>query len=349
MKQAEILKALSLIKGQDTNAYCGKLATIFDFLKREKATITKSFVSQTGFGITDSGEIINDSEGVMIGCKLIVETVTGLYSFCIPIDNEFYYAVCLLLGIEFEAKEAAKKDVVRRFITVDGVLDSIRKAARFMSTDPMHPSMQCVCLDFSNEGLQVIATDCYRMYYSKPVNAVGYSEPFQLLIDPESAKTLGKLKSQNKSLHIVVYSDNTASINGVKVGLVTDHTFPKYKTILPDYKKSMEFDRVKFIANVKKVLPYANKATNMVNFHLNGTIAMKCEDVDGNFECDAEMCYISKNFPDTDISFNGKFMTDGLGIFKDTTLKMLSHGDNYKPTIFTNDTDSVLLLPMIKG
>ena len=94
-------------------------------------------------------------------------------------------------------------------------------------------------------------------------------------------------------------------------------------------------------------MPYANKITAQVNFHLNGNIAMSSCDVDFSFESNSEMPYISKNFVDTDIAFNGKFLVDSLGIFKDKTVKMFSDGIPTKAAIFTNDTDTVLLMPLM--
>ena len=101
------------------------------------------------------------------------------------------------------------------------------------------------------------------------------------------------------------------------------------------------------IANVKKLLPYSNKSTGQVNLHLNGSIAMHCEDVDFSFRCDADMPYLSKIFDDTDIAFNGKFLNTCLTTFKEENVKMFTDGSSTKAAIFTNDTDNVLLMPLM--
>ena len=59
------------------------------------------------------------------------------------------------------------------------------------------------------------------------------------------------------------------------------------------------------------------------------------------------MPYLTKNFVDTDIAFNGKFLLDAMGIFKDKTIKMYSEGQSRKATIFSNGTDKVLLMPYL--
>jgi len=109
----------------------------------------------------------------------------------------------------------------------------------------------------------------------------------------------------------------------------------------------MEFNREQMIKNVNKVLPYANKSTNLVSFHLNGQIDLHTQDIDFSFECDATMPYIRKDFKDTDIAFNGKFLNEALSIFKSNTVNMYSEGQATKAAIFTDNTDSVLLMPLM--
>lgn len=94
-------------------------------------------------------------------------------------------------------------------------------------------------------------------------------------------------------------------------------------------------------------MPYSNKFTSQVNFHINGSIALHSQDVDFSFECNADMPYISKNIPDTDIAFNGKMLNECLSIFKDSTLKFKTDGKSTQAGIFTNDTDTVLIMPLM--
>ena len=170
-----------------------------------------------------------------------------------------------------------------------------------------------------------------------------------MLISESDAKRLSKIKPLHDviELHILL-DDNQIMIDDEIINLV-DARFPDYKVVIPEYETFMEFEKDSFVKNIKKVIPYANKSTSQVTFHLNGSIALHTQDVDFSFECDADMSYISKNFIDTDIAFNGKFLLETCSIFKDKTLKFYSEGENTRAAIISNGNESVLLMPLMIG
>lgn len=282
------------------------------------------------------------------GSQIEVKTNKGEYRFYVPIANAFYYAVLRLLNIPFEVAKVEVISAKYKFITYPEIIECIKKAAKFVSDDDLRPVFQCVCLDFSDKGLQVISTDAHRMYYSKYFSFEKGINNTQLLISPESVKVLCKVKPDyENALTISVFNDNTADINGIAIKLFTEKKYPDYKVVIPEYTLSMEFEKDNFIQNVKKVMPFANKSTTQINFHLNGNIEMTAQDVDFSFESIAQVAYLSKDLPDTDIAFNGKFLVEACGVFKDKTLKMYHDGKNTHAGIFTNGKDSVLVMPLM--
>lgn len=281
-------------------------------------------------------------------CKIAVEIQSGSYCFYIPVDNTFYYEVLRMLNIAFEVAKVESIPAKYQFFTYPELMDNIKKAAAFTSDDDLRPAMQSICLDFSSEGIQVVSTDAHRLYYSKRISFDGCKEDMKLLIDETSVKAICKAKvNYNEVLTITVFADNTATFNDVKVRLFTEGRYPQYEVVIPKYSKFMEFDRKRLIENVNKVKVYANKTTQQVTFHINGSIALHAQDVDFSFEGDADMPYITKQFPDTDIAFNGNFLNQCLGTFKDKTVKMLTDGISTKAALFTNDVDTVLLMPLM--
>lgn len=277
--------------------------------------------------------------------KLMVQTDKSNYNFWLPINNTFYYNILRLLNIPFEVAEVETIPVKYSFVFSPAIIDSIKKALSFTSSDDLRPAMTGVCLDFSNEGLRVIATDAHKMFYSKFLSFEGTQEAMKLIISPESVRAIIKTK-KDEQLKMLVYSEVKASINGIDIRLI-DARFPDYSVVIPKYKNFMEFNREQMITNVKKVLPYSNKCTSQVNLHLNGSIALHTQDVDFSFECDADMPYITKDFKDTDIAFNGTFLNTCLNSFKDTNVKMFTDGENSKAAIFSNGIDNVLLMPLM--
>lgn len=281
---------------------------------------------------------------LLTGCKIMIETKQGMYAFYLPIDNTFYYEVCRLLNIECSIKGIVKQDKeILNTITFDKTaFKAMATACKFISRDDLRPAMQHICLTFENNTLEVVATDAHRLYYSKKVQS-SQSEKLQLLISEKTAKELSKVKGEGE-LHIL--ANGEIMVNG-NVYSTFEGRFPDYKVVVPEYTAAMVFDRVKFIDNCKKVLPYANKSTGQITFHLNGSIAMHTEDVDFSFECDAAMPYVSKEFQDVDIAFNGKLLTECLSIFKEKNIKMYSNGKNTHCALFTNDVETALLMPLM--
>lgn len=294
--------------------------------------------------------------------KFNVTTDKGSYSFFIPVNNAFYIAVCNMLNIQAEVGEIKKREEIMKIVTYPDLLINIKKALPFVSNDDLRPAMTCICLDFSEKGIQVVSTDAHRMYYSsylggevKTAKEMIFTEvknckPFQLLISQDGSKKLAKLKAKNDNpLEIVVFKDNTATFNGIEVNLLTEAKYPQFRVVIPEYEQFMEFERELLIKKVKNVLPYTNASTKQVNFHLNGDISLKAADVDFSFECETDMPYVSKQFKDTDIAFNGNFLNEILGIFPDKNIKMYSEGQPTKAAIFSNGTDNALLMPLMIG
>ena len=69
--------------------------------------------------------------------------------------------------------------------------------------------------------------------------------------------------------------------------------------------------------------------------------------VDFSFETEKTIKYISKDFIDTDISFNGKFLIECLSTFKASELSMYHNGSPFEGAIFTDGIDNCLLMPLM--
>lgn len=385
MKANEILKALNLCKNKYTTLHCAKLAAIYSLLIQIKNEIVIAKIVQGNiemlfgqynpvYGCNCPTSNIGSNDGeAMTANKITVLTEKSEYSFAVPVANEFYYLICDLLGLPYEIKGIEKIEALKTFEVNSEVISSIKKAAKFASKDGLRPAMTCVCLDITNKGLKVAATDAHRLYLSKQYNLQS-SENMQLLIDSTSVKLIAGMKVKDETIKIELLPVETIVIgmitqydeklkefvevenkqdvysflfNGLKVQYYVDLRFPDYKVVIPELKSKMVFDRVNFIDNVKSVMPSANKSTNQVNFHLNGNILMNAFDIDFSFECSKEMAYTTKDFKDTDIAFNGKFLVEGLNIFKTKEISMYSEGSATKAAIFTDEVDTILIMPLM--
>ena len=378
MKSNEILKAIGVTKNKFTQLHCTKLAAIYILLKEIKNEIVIAEITESNieikFGLaTDTKKFDRDGIDItniynygepMTANKITVLTEKSEYSFAVPVANDFYYVICDLLGLQYEVKGIENIEALRTFEVSSEILNSIKKAAKFASKDGLRPAMTCVCLDFNSNDLQVVATNAHRLYLSKQFDCEA-SDPMQLLLSPESVKMIAGMKVKDETIkiellpvetHLQIDEDTDEKtlteihsflFNGLKCQYYPEMKFPNYKVVIPELKSKMTFDRVQFVDNVKSVYPSSNKCTGQVNFHLNGNIQMSACDIDFGFECAKEMSYINKNFIDTDIAFNGKFLIEGLNIFKSKEISMYSEGNPSKAAIFTDEVETVLLMPLL--
>lgn len=268
----------------------------------------------------------------------------GYYSFALPYNTKFYFLFLEFVGIETK-KDAIKNNPIQSILLPFEILQSVSKAIKFISKDELRPALNGVSLKIKDNKLQVAATDCHKLFYSPFFDCIGDDGTY--IIPINAAKEIIKLKTKKDALLLInIYKGNKAELENIDFMLI-DARFPDYSVVIPKYKNFMEFNREQMITNVKKVLPYSNKCTSQVNLHLNGSIALHTQDVDFSFECDADMPYITKDFKDTDIAFNGTLLNTCLNSFKDTNVKMFTDGENSKGAIFSNGIDNVLLMPLM--
>jgi DNA polymerase III sliding clamp (beta) subunit (PCNA family) len=158
---------------------------------------------------------------------------------------------------------------------------------------------------------------------------------------------LAKLRLSGEFTELQQVEGDFLQIEGELYPEFTGANFPNYKVVMPDYENYMAFDRAEMMQEIKKVLPSANRSTNQVSFHLNGSIELAAQDVDFSFESTGKLPYIKKTFPDTDIAFNGKMFCECLAAFKDSTLKMYTEGRPDRCILLQNSNETVLLMPLL--
>lgn len=351
MKSNEILKALGVpLKG---NGDLGRqLATFHKLLVEVKEDIVSGELFPNDIYM-ESCYTYGDT--VLKWNDLKVTTKNGCYKFPVPIDNAYFYSLCDLVGIPCKNTNVEITEFKRGFVMVHSVLYDIKKAAKFVSKDDLRPQLGCVCLDFSGECVQVVATDAHRLYLSRKWDFEANDKtPFKLLISAESVKELCSVKvNENEPLIIKVVDKETAYFNDIKVSLYDGYQkFPDYKAVLPNTEslQPVSFDANDFVKSVKQMIPSAmDKNMPIVTILSNGGDAYKnqlhisAESLD--FDTDAYTrlnCNCESSF-DMEVSFNGKLLAESLAIFKGQDIQMFAA--NERVFSFTNGIDTVLVSP----
>lgn len=338
--------------------HCKHLATAYQFLKRERLNITKVGFAARNITLlygrhTESkrehGEWVTNvlNEGTpIIANKIKVTTQTGTYNFTVPIENDFYREICDLLQLPCTIAPKQDAKPLNSFKIDSYVLAAIKKAAKFTSDDDLRPAMQCICLHFENNTCEVVATNAHYLYTSKLLVCSQQNKRFEILISPESIKKVCDIKTKDETVLLSILKDNQVIINDVTFNVLATK-FPDYKCVIAHYETKMQFDRERLIACIKICEPFANKFTKQINFHLNGKIELQAQDVDFSFERQTSLPYVSKDFPDMDIAFNGTMLRTCLSIFKESEIEMHSNGNSSRMAIFTNGSDKACIMPLM--
>lgn len=346
MTQELILKSMNLSDNTTSKKYAGYICKVFDLLTKQKKNIIAATVTEPGAEFFIEGP----EKKVLLSDKIKVTTTVGEYQFQIPTGNEFYNDVCKVIGLPYSETTIDPTSIKQSIELPKNILSVIKKAALFTSNDDLRPAMTCVLLNFENDKLEVVSTNAHYIFLSEPVKCNSGKKRLQLMIDKDGIKKLKSLKYKAETFTVDIISDKQIIIAGVPITLTIDleyHRYPDYKVVVAKYKQKVKFDRSLMEANIKRVLPMANRCTNQVNFSLNGNIKLSTQDVDYSFESGLEMPHLGKDFKDTTIGMNGKFVLDALSVFKEKEIAMYTEGEPNRMTIFSNGKDRVGVMPLI--
>ncbi len=337
-----------------------QIGILYKFFESIKANVVMSVISIFG-------NVNIKNVAIEVLCEFSA-TQTSNYKFMLPYIAELFNPFASLLGLQFIGVED-KGEVLQTIEVSSELIGKINKAAKFVSKDNLRSDMQCVLLHFTDNKLKVVATDAHKLYMSESF-VCEYKGEAKFLINTNGLIQLAKHKTKGEIVKLEllqplqemqdIFEDYSYKgkglvdtdlqymfIDGVKIELLHNTSYVDYNVVVPKYETKMQFERKALIKLVKQILPATNKTTSQINFHLNGNIsAMGC-DVDFGFEANSSIDYISKDFADCDISFDGKLLNECLSSFKDNTLNFYSNGKATQAALITNDVETILLMPLM--
>lgn len=416
MNNTQILAALKLAGTKDNKTYAGKLVNICNLITELKKLVWFGYelgpvVDNTvitgrvdaykldptapGGSQKNRDKFPSDcsSAGDIINTFTAYQTITvkhgdpdvigsgGRYTFYIPAGNDFCRYVLQLIG--HTATEAAPVDTKKAYyqaILSPAVVDSIKTAVAYLSTDTLRPAMCGVSLIFNgNDTVSIAGTDAHRLYTASLPCETSSRKRHAFVIPAAEAKLLvtAKRKDPNQPITLSVHRETeitnimvpsrytkqkraaidnklTFSITGSGVniyGPFTDARYPDYPRVIPrDNPYYVEVDRKELLQHIATNMPAANKITSQVTLHFNGRVTLECFDIDYNTESRSDFAHTASNIDHLKIAFNGKLLTQVLKGMKDSRVKLQMSTANRAALIAgTNTAETRLIMPLMVG
>ena len=138
MNTLEILTALKVKNNSSNKSYCSQLAKFYTFFSKLK-NITNAKIDLIE-------DIYFENSGKLPGANLTVQTLTGSYKMQLPINNDYYFSLCTIVGIE--CHKVKNENFTSKFLVPGSTfLDQFKKAAKFVCKDELRPAMTCILLE----------------------------------------------------------------------------------------------------------------------------------------------------------------------------------------------------------
>ena len=276
-----------------------------------------------------------------------IETKFGSYTVSVPTSSDLNKEYLDFFGLAED-----KQTQIETFAKFeDDILPYLKEAAKYVGNDGLRPQFSNVVIDFANNKASIVATNTYILYLKELNCECSVTHQMQI-----NAQVIKDLAQRNKPIHEIGIAsnfvdktqhdcegDNVFSINGI---VFTEDwiKYPQYRNVIPNETDYMEFEAKKMLQCIDSVKNCANKTSKEINFHLNGSIQATAIDIDFGKEATNSVSYISKNFPDLDIAFNHKNLTQSIKSFKSKELRM--YVTNSKNAAVITDGDAkVLVMP----
>jgi DNA polymerase-3 subunit beta len=218
----------------------------------------------------------------------------------------------------------------------------LAQVANFTSVSSIKPEITGVYLVFKKDQIKAVATDGFRLG-EKTVNFTKkqeLSKDYSLILPQRAVKEIiGIFSGLEKNIKIY-FSPNQITIEAVfddmdlpqiqYVSRLIEGEFPNYEEIIPkEYKTNTVISRKEFLNNIKSASLFSGKI-NEVNLRVaveESIVEIFSQTTDIG-ECQSEIKLLKVKGADLKISFNHKFLIDGLNSIKSDLCDFDFSGDD---------------------
>lgn len=221
-------------------------------------------------------------------------------------------------------------------------LEKIQTAVTFCaSPDQSRPVLTALLFKFSKLGLEVVATDGFRLsnLFLKTLNA---EQTRTILIPAKALNELYRIAKQTEveSVQIFVAEELKQllfKINQVEMYVrLIEGDYPPYEKIIPpEFSLNLEFDGVEFLTQLKRAAIFSRDVSNIVKLSIEKDKMVISSQSPSLGEYSGEILIKNDAAEEGEIAFNVNYLIDFMNALKPETL-IFGMNESLKPAIFKN-------------
>ncbi len=222
-----------------------------------------------------------------------------------------------------------------------------------ISKEDMRPAMTGILFEFTNEGINFVATDGHRLvkYTNKKINK--QSEE-QFIIPERAINVLSKLLTENDIKTKFSKTNISFSIGEVEfISRLIAEKYPAYNSVIPlENENELKINKNEILSTIRRMSLFSTTNTKQVKFSINeNSLEVTAEDIDSGSSAKEQIECEYSGEP-MDIGFNTTYIHDILTHISDDEIVFKLHSSTkaciIKPTSQKEDEELMLLLMPVR-
>lgn len=234
------------------------------------------------------------------------------------------------------------------------IVDAMTAAKGFVANDDLRPVMNGVYLDFTANGLHVVASDSKSLFRDTLAD-VTPATPASVIVPSRMVASVKSLfaTSADAQLAIAFNDKNVCFSQGSTIlrGRLIEGKFPRYEAVIPKNNNAIaDVEVSRLNAAVNRASISANSTTNQICLAFDGatTLTISAQDVDFSTSSKATIATTSQqNLRDFKIGVRANILCSCLSIFKASNV-LLTFSDPARAIVIKAETSGriALMMPM---
>lgn len=196
----------------------------------------------------------------------------GLFS--LPIEN----------ADEFPMTQPISDNAYTILIPNITLAENINRSIFATAQDELRPVMNGIYFDLTPDCLAIVASDGHKLVRNK-VYTIKNDQPAAFILPKKPANLLKNMLGKDGGDVTIRFDERNAEVNfgddNIQCRLI-EGRYPNYNSVIPQNNPNeLRVDRLGLLAALRRVQPFANESSNLIRFHVEGSILqLDAEDYD---------------------------------------------------------------------